>query len=128
MTELPDEIAIGYSTWRLLELILLGIIMTLLCGAIVFLIPLSGMLQLIVGCAGVAFFGAATCVAVWKLLSAMGPVLFINRTGIRDLRILRPMDPLGVGDGCCHHESSLTKVCRVAGVTCTGRSAVCHYL
>jgi hypothetical protein len=87
MTELPDEIAIGYSTWRLLELILLGIIMTLLCGAIVFLIPLSGMLQLIVGCAGVAFFGAATCVAVWKLLSAKGPVLFINRTGIRDLRI-----------------------------------------
>ena len=87
MTALPDEIAIGYSTWRLLELTLLGIIMTLLCGAIVVLIPVSGLLQLVVGYAGVAFFGAATCVAVWKLLSAKEPVVFINRTGICDLRI-----------------------------------------
>jgi hypothetical protein len=87
MTELPDEIAIGYSPWRLLELTLLGVIMTSLCGAIVVLIPVRGMLQFVVGYAGVAFFGAATCIAVWKLARANGPVLFINRTGIRDLRI-----------------------------------------
>lgn len=85
--DLPDELAIGYSIWRLLELVGLGIIMTSLCGAIVFLIPIKGVLQLVVGYAGVAFFGAATCTAVWKLLTAKGPVLFINRTGIRDLRI-----------------------------------------
>jgi hypothetical protein len=65
----PDEFAIGYSTWRLLELTGLGIIMTLLCGAIVFLIPVKGIIQLIVGYAGVAFFGVATCTAVWKLLT-----------------------------------------------------------
>jgi hypothetical protein len=85
--DLPDELAIGYSTWRLLELIGLGIVMTLLCGSIVFLIPVKGVLQLVVGYAGIAFFGAATCTAVWKLLTAKGPVLFINRIGIRDLRI-----------------------------------------
>jgi hypothetical protein len=85
--DLPDEFAIGYSTWRLLELTGLGIITTLLCGAIVFLIPVKGIIQLVVGYAGVAFFGVATCTAVWKLLTAKEPVLFINRTGIRDLRI-----------------------------------------
>ena len=85
--DVPDELAIGYSTWRLLELVGLGIIMTLLCGAIVFLIPVKSILQLVVGYAGVAFFGAATCTAVWKLLTANGPVLFVNRAGIRDLRI-----------------------------------------
>jgi hypothetical protein len=78
MPDVSDELAIGYSTWRMLVLIGAGIIMTLLCGAIAFLI---------VGYAGVAFFGAATCTAVWKLLTAKGPVLFINRTGICDLRI-----------------------------------------
>ena len=50
-------------------------------------LPIKGILQLTVGYAGVAFFGAATCTAVWKLLTAKGPVLFINRNGIRDLRI-----------------------------------------
>lgn len=85
--DLPDELAIGYSIWRLLELIALGIVMTLLCGSIVFLIPVKGVLQLVVGYAGIAFFGAAICTAVWKLLAAKGPVLFINRSGIRDLRI-----------------------------------------
>jgi hypothetical protein len=85
--DLPDELAIGYSTWRLLELVGLGIIMTLLCGAVVFLIPVKGVLQLVVGYAGIVFFGAATCTAVWKLVTAKAPVLFINRTGIRDLRI-----------------------------------------
>jgi hypothetical protein len=87
MPDVPDELAIGYSTWRMLVLIGAGIIMTLLCGAIAFLIPIKGALQLVVGYAGVAFFGAATCAAVWKLLTANGPVLFINRTGICDLRI-----------------------------------------
>jgi hypothetical protein len=85
--DLPDELAIGYSTWRLLELVGLGIVMTSLSGVIVFLIPVKAILQVVVGYAGVAFFGAATCTAVWKLLAAKGPVLFINRTGIRDLRI-----------------------------------------
>jgi len=85
--DMPEELAIGYSTWRLLELVGLGIVMTSLCGAIVFMIPVKGVLQQIVGYAGVAFFGAATCTAVWKLLTANGPVLFINRTGIRDERI-----------------------------------------
>ena len=97
MTELPEEIAIGYSPWRLLELTLLGIIMTSLCGAIVVLIPVDAMLQFVVGYAGVAFFGAATCVAVWKL-------------------------------GCSHHQSSLTKVCRLARVARAGTAAVCYYL
>lgn len=85
--DMPDELAIGYSAWRLLELVALGIIMTSLCGAIVFLIPVRSVIQLVVGYAGVLFFGAATCTAVWKLLTAKGPVLFINRTGICDLRI-----------------------------------------
>jgi hypothetical protein len=85
--DVPDELAIGYSTWRMLVLIAAGIIMTFLCGAISFLIPIKGGLQLVVGYAGLAFFGAATCTAVWKLLTAKGPVLFINHTGICDLRI-----------------------------------------
>ena len=70
MPDVPDELAVGYSTWRMLVLIGAGIIMTLLCGAIAFLIPIKGALQLVVGYAGVAFFGAATCTAVWRRSAA----------------------------------------------------------
>jgi len=53
--DLPDEFAIGYSTWPLLELTGLGVIMTSLCGAIVFLLPIKGIPQLTVGYAALHF-------------------------------------------------------------------------
>jgi hypothetical protein len=40
-----------------------------------------------VGYAGVAFFGLGTLKIIWKLSTAKGPIVFVNRCGIRDLRI-----------------------------------------
>jgi hypothetical protein len=88
--QLPDDIEIGYSTLRMLRLVGLAVIMTLVSASVAFNWfadkKLDGFV-VVVGYAGVAFFGLGTLKIVWKLISAKGPVVFVNRCGIRDLRI-----------------------------------------
>jgi hypothetical protein len=88
--QLPDDIEIGYSALRVLRLAGLGVIMTLLSASIAFnwfaYKNIDGF-HVVVGYAGVAFFGLATLKIVWTLITARGPVVFLSRYGIRDLRI-----------------------------------------
>jgi hypothetical protein len=88
--QLPDDTAVGYSNSRMLRLVGLTVIMTMLCASIAFnwlaAKDIDGF-TLLVGYAGLAFFGFATLKIVWTLITAKGPVVSISRYGIRDLRI-----------------------------------------
>jgi hypothetical protein len=88
--QLPDDIEIGYSALRVLRLVGLAVIMTLLSASIAFdwfaEKNIDGFM-LLVGYAGVAFFGLGTLKIIWTLITAKGPVVFVSRYGIRDLRI-----------------------------------------
>jgi hypothetical protein len=87
---LPDDIEIGYSALRMLRLVGLAVIMTLLSASVAFnwfaYQKIDGFI-LLVAYAGVAFFGLGTLKIIWTLITAKGPVVFISRYGIRDLRI-----------------------------------------
>ncbi|MGH6742205.1 MAG: STM3941 family protein [Bradyrhizobium sp.] len=88
--EPPDDIEIGYSRFRLLPLIVMALAMTLLCASIAFrwfpYQDISGY-HLAVGYAGIALFGLATAKFVWAMFAAKGPIVFVSRYGIRDLRV-----------------------------------------
>jgi hypothetical protein len=86
---LPD-IEIGYSSLRLLRLVGVGFLMTSASAAMAFNWYNStniGTFRTAVGYFGVAFFGLATCISIWLLISSRKPVVFIRRNGIRDTRI-----------------------------------------
>ncbi len=86
--ELPDDVEIGYSRFRLLPLIVMGVAMTLLCASITFQwFPYHGYYHLVAGYAGMLFFGLATAKFVWAIFAVKGPVVFVSRYGIRDLRV-----------------------------------------
>jgi hypothetical protein len=87
--ELPDDLEIGYSSWRLLPPIAFALAMLLLSTALALDWVVGGhdSVRRIVGYAGVAFFGLVTAKFVWALLKVRAPVLSVSRYGIRDLRI-----------------------------------------
>ena len=87
--ELPDDIEIGYSSWRLLPPIGFALAMMFLSAALALDWVVGGhdSLRRNVGYAGVAFFGLVTAKFVWALLKVRAPVLSVSRYGIRDLRI-----------------------------------------
>jgi hypothetical protein len=90
MSNLPDIIEIGYSRRRLLVLLAGGIVLTAGCAAMAFhLFPDMHVdaFYTVVGYFGVLFFGFGILKMGWLLVSARGPVLFIDRNGIRDLRV-----------------------------------------
>jgi hypothetical protein len=90
MPNLPDVIEIGYSWKRLLVLLAGGVALTACSAAIAFhLFPDMQVdaFYTAVGYFGVAFFGFAILKIGWLLLTARGPVLFIDRNGVRDLRV-----------------------------------------
>ena len=86
---LPN-LSIGYSLTRSLKVLGAGLALTLLCAAVAFN-WLHGKeissFQIVICSAGVALFGFATCQAIWRLVAAREPVVFITRVGIRDIRI-----------------------------------------
>ena len=107
MPNLPDIIEIGYSWKRLLMLLAGGIALTAASAAMAFhLFPDMQVdaFYTIVGYFGVAFFCFAILKIGWLLLTARGPVLFIDRNGIRDLRISPNVIPwdaveqIGIGE------------------------------
>ena len=87
--ELPDDIGIGYSSSRLLPPIAFALAMMFLSTALAFDWVVGGheSLRRMVGYFGMAFFGLITGKFVWALCRPGGPVLSVNRYGIRDLRI-----------------------------------------
>ncbi len=107
MANLPDNIEIGYSRKRLLVLLVGGIALTAGSAAMAFhLFPdmQVGAFYTVVGYFGVLFFGFAILKIGWLFLTARGPVLFIDRNGIRDLRISPNVIPwdaveqIGIGE------------------------------
>ena len=91
MPNLPDIIEIGYS-WKRLSLLFIGAIaLTAASAAMAFnWYPGTrvGPFYTAVGYFGVLFFGFALLKIGWLLVtSGRGPVLFIDRNGIRDLRV-----------------------------------------
>jgi hypothetical protein len=103
----PDDIEIGYSSLGLLRLVGLGVLMTLLSASIAFNWyadkGIDGFL-VVIGYAGVAFFGFATLKLIWTLITAKGPVVFISRYGIRDQRIVRELMPWDQIEDISSHE------------------------
>src|ERR1700760_104086 len=96
MSNLPDIIEIGYSWKRLLVLLAGGIVLTAGCAAMAFhLFPDMKVdaFYTAVGYFGVIFFGFAILKIGWLLVTARGPVLFIDRNGIRDLRVSQEIIP-----------------------------------
>jgi hypothetical protein len=90
MPNLPDIIEIGYSRKRLLVLLAGGILLTAGCATMAFhLFPDMHVdaFYTAVGYFGVLFFGFGILKMGWLLVTARGPVLFIDRNGIRDLRV-----------------------------------------
>src|ERR1700730_8659427 len=107
MANLPDIIEIGYSRKRLLVLFAGGVALTAGCAAMAFhLFPDMQVdaFYTAVGYFGVAFFGCAMLKLGWLLFAARSPVLFIDRNGIRDLRVSQTMIPwdaveqIGIGE------------------------------
>src|SRR5262249_25046008 len=83
-------IEIGYSWKRLLLLLAGAVVLTAGCAAMAFhLFPDMKVdaFYTAVGYFGMVFFGFAMLKIGWLLLTARGPVLFIDRHGIRDLRV-----------------------------------------
>lgn len=96
MPNLPDIIEIGYSRKRLLVLLIGGIVLTAASAAMAFhWYPDTriGPFYTAIGYFGVAFFGFAILKIGRLLPTARGPVLFIDRNGIRDLRISQATIP-----------------------------------
>jgi hypothetical protein len=88
--ELPDDVEIGCCRSRLLPVIVTGAAMTLLSASIAFeWFPYQGLVgyHSVIGYAGMAFFGLATLKLVRTMFAAKGPVVFVSRYGVRDLRV-----------------------------------------
>jgi hypothetical protein len=107
MPNLPDIIEIGYSRKRLLVLLAGGVLLTAGSAAMAFhLFPDMHVdaFYTAVGYFGVAFFGFGILKMGWLLVTASGPVLFIDRNGIRDLRVSQTTIPwdaveqVGIGE------------------------------
>jgi hypothetical protein len=93
---MPDDIEIGYSPLRMLRLVGMGAVMTLLSVSVAFNWFSSkriDSLHVLIAYVGIAFFGLATLKFIWMLLTAKGPVVFISRYGIRDMRIADELIP-----------------------------------
>ena len=105
--DLPEIIEIGYSRKRLLVLLAGGIALTACSAAIAFhWFPdmQADAFYTAIGYFGVAFFGFALLKIGWLLVTARGPVLFVDRNGIRDLRVSQTLIPwdaveqVGIGE------------------------------
>ena len=91
-----DIVEIEMSPLRMLGMLVLGVVMTIGCAAIALrwirdVTP--GSFMEFVGYAGTLFFGLCTCVALWRILTARGPVVTITPEGIRDTRVAAEFIP-----------------------------------
>lgn len=84
------------SSVKMLALVGAGVIMTAASAAIAFrLLPglSAGGFHELLGYFGLVFFALGTAVALWRLITARGPVVTITPQGIRDTRIAPELVP-----------------------------------
>jgi hypothetical protein len=89
---------IRQSPWRMIGLIVAGVVLTALSAGIAFdLLPdlHASSYQELVSYVGVVLFALCTAIAVWRLLSVRGPVVTVTPEGIRDTRIAAELIPWG---------------------------------
>ena len=95
-TQSSNDTEVGYSATGMLMLVVLGVGMTLLSASMAFNWygekHIDGF-HILVGYFGVLFFGVGTCKFGWTWLTAHGPILFVSRYGIRDLRVANALIP-----------------------------------
>lgn len=88
--DVSRTLAFAGSSWRMLGLGVLGILMTGLSGVLAGgLLPgtENDWLARAIGCLGLAFFGLATIVIFRRAITETGPVVTLTPTGITDTRI-----------------------------------------
>jgi hypothetical protein len=89
-------VEIEASPVKMLGLAAAGLVMTLLSAMIALhVVPKvrPGSLQEFLGYVGLALFGWATLIIVWRAFTTRGPVVIITREGIRDSRIAAEFIP-----------------------------------
>jgi len=94
----PERVEVAYSVQRMLRFVGMGVVMTLLSVSIAFNWYASnriGAFEALFGYVGIAFFGLATCMLIWRLLTTRGPVVIIDRYGIHDRRVVDELIPWG---------------------------------
>lgn len=86
-------ITISMAPWKLVGLVALSLGMTALSAVVAGLVPspVPGMVlgggDAVFGYGGLALFGVATALLVWRLLSQRGPVVTLSPDGLRDVRV-----------------------------------------
>ncbi len=88
--DVSRTLAFAGSSWRMLGLGVLGILMTGLSGVLAGgLLPgtENDWLARANGWLGLAFFGLATMLVLWRAITETGPVVTLTPTGITDTRI-----------------------------------------
>ena len=88
-------IAFFMAPWKLVGLIALSLGMLALSAAVAGLVPgvELGPGDAVFGYAGLALFGAATALLVWRLVTQRGPVVTLTPEGLRDTRVAADLIP-----------------------------------
>jgi hypothetical protein len=97
--DVPRSLVIESSPRKLLLLAGLGVLMTVAAIWVASLPDVPFYKKLLGGYIGTIFFGVATGVALWRLLTSRGPVITISPEGIRDTRIAASVIPWGAVTG-----------------------------
>jgi len=87
MSATPPVLQVEQSATQFAKLVLGGVVLTALSGALV--APGENAVMTVVGAVGLAFFGASTVIVIYRFLSLRGPVLTIDADGIHDVRVSR---------------------------------------
>ena len=90
MDDLPQKMEIGTSRAKMIVVAIAGFVMTGGSALLVLrLLPdiVPGSYAEFIGYVGLIFFGVATALVVWRLLTAHGVVLTMDAEGLRDRRI-----------------------------------------
>lgn len=102
------------SPWQMLGLLLLAALMTALSGLVAFGWidgRRGGGFMMVIGYAGLVFFGLGLVLIAWRIVNTRGPVLKISPAGIRDTRVAAEPIPWaainGVGTWSAHKQSFL---------------------
>jgi hypothetical protein len=109
-TDTSRTLEIESSPTKLLVLVGIGVLMTATSAWVALLPGKLSIVAMIVGYLGIAFFGLCAVVAVWRLLTARGPVITISPEGIRDTRLAAALIPWSVVTGISTWEFRRQKV------------------
>ena len=83
-------IEIKQSPWRMLGIIAIGVGFV---ATSLFIAWEENIVFKIIGTSGVLFFGLVTAIAIWRLLTELGPVVTVSPTGVRDTRVAAELVP-----------------------------------